>query len=209
MADSSPKLMDYDAAQKLVSKYGIKPIRSQYVKSADESVKFAAGKPIVLKGLTNKALHKSKSGLIALNLYSEKMVRDSFLELSKRLAKLKPYRILVQHMVQNGREIIIGGSTDPQFGKMVLVGLGGIYVEAFRDFAMRVCPITREDARSMVQQLKSKSVVVPDEKSEKLLEELLMKTSKMFMASKASEIDLNPVILHSEGYDAVDIRILV
>ena len=209
MADSPSKLMDYDSAQKLVAKYGIKPIRSQYVKSAEEAVKFSQGKPIVLKGITGKAIHKSKSGLIALNLYNEAMVRAAFADISKKCAKLKPYKVLAQHMVQNGREIIIGGNTDKQFGKMILIGLGGIYVEAFKDFALRTCPITKDDARSMIQQLKSRAVVAPDKKSENLLEDLLLKTSKMFASSKVSEIDLNPIIIHDEGYDAVDIRIMV
>lgn len=204
----SPKLMDYEAAQKLALKYGIRPVKSQYVKSAEEAVKFSSGGSIVLKGITSKAIHKSRSGLIALDLYNEKMIVNAFSELSRKLAKLKPFKILAQHMVQNGREIIIGGKTDPQFGKMVLLGLGGIYVETFKDFALRVCPITKHDARSMIYELKSHSIIAPDGASEAELEGLLIKASRMFMESKVSEMDFNPIIMHSSGYDAVDIRLL-
>jgi succinyl-CoA synthetase beta subunit len=208
MADS-PSLMSYDAAQKLAAKYGIKPIKSQYVASADEAVRFSEGKPIALKGITPKAIHKSRNGLVSLNLYNEKMIRDSFSDLSKKLAKLKPFKILAQRMAASGTEIIIGGKVDPQFGKMLILGLGGIYVEAFRDFALRVCPITGRDAHSMISQLKSRSVVAPDKETERMLEDLLVRASKLFMGSNAAEMDFNPIIIHDAGYDAVDIRIMV
>lgn len=201
-------LFDYDKAQRLLQKYKIRSVESKYVSSADDAIKFAKGKPIVLKALTNKAIHKTKSGLLFLDLATEEEISSAFKTLSKRAAKFKPYKILAQAMVKNGVEIIIGGNTDVQFGKMVLLGLGGIYVETFKDFALRACPITRYDAQTMVAQLRSRKVVAPDTKSSKALEELLLKTSKMFSDSKMKELDLNPIILHDGTYDAVDLRML-
>ena len=163
----------------------------------------------MLKVLSQKALHKSKSGLVAVGLDSEDSVRKAFRSLQKKAAKLKPYNIIAQRMVTDGIEIIIGGNVDPQFGKMILFGLGGIYVETFKDFALRLCPITRYDAVSMLAQLRSKGIIAPDKKSREMVVDLLLKTSRMFESTRISELDLNPVILHEGTYDAVDLRMLV
>lgn len=202
------ELLDYSRAHSLLTKYGIKSVKSEYVKSAKEAVSFSKGCPIVLKALTDKALHKTKSGLIALNLATEKEITEAFASLSKRADKFKPYRMLAQRMAGSGIEIIIGGKTDQQFGKMILVGLGGIYVETFKDVAMRVCPITKHDAESMLHQLKSSGVIAPDQKAESMVADLILKTSRLFYGSKLTELDLNPIILHDGTYDAVDLRLI-
>ncbi len=200
--------MEYSKANLLLKRYGIRAVDNKYISSAEDAVKFAAGKPIVLKAISNKALHKTKSGLIQLNLNTPQDIAAAYKLLSKRAQKFRPYKIQAQHMVKNGIEIIIGGKVDGQFGQLILIGLGGIYVEIFKDFALRVCPISKYDARTMINQLKSKKVLAPDEKGEQLLESLLIKVSKMLSENNITELDLNPLILHDGTYDAVDIRIL-
>jgi succinyl-CoA synthetase beta subunit len=202
------ELMDYEKAGALLKKYGIRSIESKYVKSVQEAISFSGGKPIVLKVISGKALHKSKNKLVALNLSSPKEIESNYKELSANAKKFKPYKVLAQKMVKNGLEIIIGCNTDAQFGKMILIGLGGIYVETFKDFSLRLCPITKKDAQSMLEQLKSKSIIAPNEETSKRIEELLLKVSRMFENSKATELDLNPVIIHDNTYDAVDLRII-
>ncbi len=201
-------LLDYSYAKKMMDKYGIRSIESRYVASAEDAVKFANDDPIVLKVLSQKALHKSKSGLVVLDLSAARDITDAYKQLSNKARGLKPYRILAQRMVKGGVEIIIGGKVDAQFGKLILLGLGGIYVETFKDFALRVCPITKYDAQAMLNQLKSRKVIAPDEKTEATIISLLMKASKMFMENDVSEIDLNPIIIHDGTYDAVDLRML-
>ncbi len=203
-----PELMEYSKAYALLKKYKIRSVQSSYVSDAASAIKFANGKPIVLKAISNKALHKSKSGLIELNLSSDQEIKAAFSKLERKASKFKPYRILAQHMVKNGIEIIIGGKTDPQFGKLILLGLGGVYVEVFKDFALRVCPIQKYDASEMINQLKSKKIIAPDNKSVAMLETLLLSVSKMLENNQISELDLNPLILHDGTYDAVDLRIL-
>ena len=136
-------LLDYKKANALMARYGIKSVGSAYLKNPEDAIEFSGGKPIVLKALTQKALHKTKSGLVMLNLSGSREIRNGFTKLTKKASRYGPYTILGQHMVKGGLEIILGGNVDKQFGKMVLLGLGGIYVEAFRDFALRLCPITR------------------------------------------------------------------
>ena len=201
-------LIEYFSAEKLLKRNGIRSIQSKYVKDANAAVKFAGKDSIVLKAVSGKALHKSKSGLVVAGLNSDADIVKAFRQIERNAAKYKPYKIIAQKMVKGGIEIIVGGSEDAQFGKMILLGLGGIYVEAFKDFALRVCPITMQDAHDMVNQLRSKRVIAPDQKSEKMIAELILKVSKMYKNSDMSELDLNPVILHDGTYDAVDIRMI-
>ncbi len=203
-----PELMEYSKANLLLKKYGIRSVDNEYVSTADGAVQFAKGRPIVLKAISNKALHKSKNGLIKLNLETDEEIRSAFASLAKKAEKFRPYKIQAQHMVKNGLEIIIGGKTDSQFGKLILIGLGGIYVETFKDFALRVCPINSYDAKSMLNQLRSKSIIAPNPESERMIEELLLKVSRLLNDNDISELDLNPLILHDGTYDAVDLRIL-
>ncbi len=202
-------LMDYMEAYKLLGKYGIKALRASYVLNSGEAVKFSNGKPIVMKLISDKALHKSKSGLVKLNLSSAEDIKSAYDELVKRGQGLKPYKILVQDQVSNGTEIIIGGNTDPQFGKLILLGLGGIYVEVFKDVSVRVCPITEYDASEMIDNLKSKKIIAADDKNEEIVKNLLIKVSKFLVQNEGiTELDLNPIILHDGTYDAVDLRLM-
>lgn len=202
------QLIDYMQAQSLLTRYGIRSVDSKYVTSANDAVSFAAGSAIVLKVISDKALHKASHGLVALNLNSEETIRATYKTLETSAHDLSPYKMLAQKMVGRGIEIIIGGKTDAQFGKMLLIGLGGTYVETFKDFALRVCPIGKKDAKEMLYQLKSRKMIAPDDKAESIIISLLEKTSKLFVENKMDELDLNPIMLHDGTYDAVDLRML-
>lgn len=201
-------LLDYFEGKKILDKCKIKSIESKYVNSADEAIKFSESDPIALKLISDKALHKSKSGLVKLNLRPSD-IKKAYVELEEKGAKLKPYKIIAQKMSRPGIEVIMGGRTDPQFGKLILLGLGGIYVEVFKDFALRVCPITKDDAEDMINQLKSRDVITFKGKNDKMLVQLLMDVSRLISENdRISELDLNPLIIREDGYEAVDIRIL-
>lgn len=201
-------LVEYFAAERLLKKQGIRSAESRYVRSPEDAVRFSGGGRIVLKAISGKALHKSRSGLVVAGLEGEDGIARAYRSLEKRAAQYRPYRILAQKMVGGNIEIIIGGNEDAQFGKMILLGLGGIYVEAFRDFALRVCPINMDEALLMVRQLRSRAVVAPDAARERMVAELVLKAARMYQNSKIKELDLNPVILHDGTYDAVDIRMI-
>ena len=202
-------LLEYFEAKKLLDKYGIKSIDSKYISSSQDASKFAKDSKIVLKLISGKALHKSKAGLVKLNLSGTKEITAAYNDLVKKGKPFTPYKIMAQKLASSGVEIIVGGRTDPQFGKLILLGLGGIYVEVFKDFALRVCPITKGDAQDMIDQLKSKDVVTYHGKNAKILVEILLKVSKMLSENNnISELDLNPIIMKEDSYEAVDIRIL-
>jgi succinyl-CoA synthetase beta subunit len=202
-------LMDYMKAYNLLGKYKIRALRAAYVNSAKEAVDFAKGKMIVMKLISDKALHKSKSGLVKLSLSNPKEIESAFAELTKKGNSLKPYKVLVQEQIVSGTEIIIGGNTDPQFGKLILLGLGGIYVEVFKDVSVRVCPITDYDASEMINGLKSKQIMLQDPRNEKIIKTLLIDVSNFLVKNQnIAELDLNPIILHDGTYDAVDLRLI-
>ncbi len=204
--------MDYMAACKLLGSYGIRAQRSRYARDSEDAVRFSAGNRIVIKAMSQKALHKSRSGLVALNVSGEGEIRKRFTMLEKRAAKYRPFKILVQDMVpfsEKNVEIIVGGNEDSQFGKMILLGLGGIYVEAFRDFSLRACPITRHDAESMIDDLRAKDVIAKDKAAREMVTGLLLKVSRMLSGDNGiKELDLNPIILHDGTYSPVDVRVL-
>ncbi|HUB92548.1 MAG TPA: acetate--CoA ligase family protein [Candidatus Saccharimonadales bacterium] len=202
-------LLEYFKAKSLLDKYGIRSVESRYVSSAEDAVKFSRGNKIVLKVISEKQLHKSKAGLVKLGLEEEDEIKRAYKELEAKAKRIAPYKIIAQKMAGSGIEAIIGGREDPQFGKMILIGLGGIYVEAFKDFALRTCPITEYDASEMLDQLKSRQVMTYNGESSAMLTALLLRISRMLKENPSiKELDLNPVILRKDGYDVVDIRVL-
>lgn len=202
--------MEYMQAKRLLDKYAIHSIPSKYVSSPEDALAFAGGKKIVMKLLSDKALHKSKAGLVKLNLGSKGEIESAYAELRKKGRNITPYKIIAQKMAEPGVEAIIGGKTDDQFGKVLLLGLGGIYVEAFKDTQLRLCPITKDDALDMINNLRSKDILTSGGKSLDMLVALLMKTSRLLVGNpKIKELDLNPVILRDGSYDVVDIRVLL
>lgn len=202
------QLLEYMKAAKLLEKYEIKSVRSAYVETAQQAADFAGNEAIVLKVISDRALHKSKAGLVKLDLAGEQKIKSAFSELKEKGRKVVPYKIIAQQMATGGIEIIVGGREDEQFGKLILIGLGGIYVETFKDFALRVCPITRYDAEEMVEQLKSKKVITYDGEAREMLVGMLLRVSKLMSENDIKELDLNPVIVRKNGYDVVDIRVL-
>lgn len=202
-------LLDYMQAKRLLDRYGIRSIDGEYVGSAAEAVKFSGGRGIVLKLISDKALHKSKAGLVKLALREKEEITAAFNDLVRKGAKLRPYKILAQRMSEGGIEIIMGGNVDKQFGRMLLVGLGGVYVETFKDVELRLCPINKEDARGMLADLKSSKVVTYNGAATEMLASLLVKVSRLLVENgDVSELDLNPVIVREGSYDVVDIRII-
>lgn len=202
-------LLDYLQAKKLLDSYGIRSIDSAYAGSADDAVAFSRGKGIVLKLISDKAIHKSKEGLVKLDLRGKGEITAAFNYLVKKGEKLKPYRILAQRMSGGGIEIIMGGSIDKQFGRMLLVGLGGVYVETFKDVELRLCPISKDDAKEMLADLRSGGVITYKGMATEMLASLMTKVSRLLVENPdVTELDLNPVIVREDSYDVVDIRII-
>ncbi len=223
MGSMKGKLLSYTETLNLLSSYGIPLARGEIAKSPDEASKIAEqiGFPVVLKVVSPQVVHKTEAGAVKLKLTSSEEVKKAFQEIVENVkrydSRAEIEGVLVQEMVEDGVETIIGVSRDPQFGPVILFGLGGIFVEVLRDVSLRLPPLTVYDAEEMVREIKGYRLLEGfrgrPKADVKALVELLLKVSRMVVELKDRilEMDLNPVMVRAEGLGAkvVDARIFV
>jgi acetate---CoA ligase (ADP-forming) len=210
LAAAGPVLTEAEA-KALLARYGVPRPLEAMVTSADEAVAAAAriGRPIALKVQSPDITHKTEAGAVALRVTGEVVVRDAYQRVLTGAGSAHPEAViqgvLVQAMAPPGQEMILGVTRDPDFGPMLMVGLGGIHVEVLRDVVFSPVPIGREEALSLLGELKGAALLggargAPPSDREALAE--LMATLSRFAADHGElieEIDLNPVIVHPEG----------
>ena len=173
---------------------------------------------LVMKVVSEDILHKSDAGGVKLNLRGEAALREAYDQIMTSCRAFRPSAnirgVLVTPMAKKGTEVIIGVSRDPIFGPVMMFGLGGIFVEILEDVAFRAIPLSRHDARSMVEQIKARKILEgargePAVDKEALVD-LLLKVSSMVTAYPAlAELDLNPILAYDDGYAVVDARVIV
>jgi acetate---CoA ligase (ADP-forming) len=200
--------------------YGIPVLESRVVTTADEAAAAAEelGLPVVLKVESADVVHKSDVGGVVVNLGTAEEVRAEFDGMMARVrAKLPDARLdgaLIQPFVRGGRETIIGGTTDPTFGPLLMFGLGGIYVEALQDVSFRVSPVSDEDAREMVRAIRGYKVLEgfrgePPVDQATLIEMIQRVSQLMAENPEIEELDINPFLIKQHGGVALDARIRV
>jgi len=205
-------------AKELCRNFGLSVGDWRVVKDS-EGVKDAVaefGFPLVMKIVSPDVLHKSDVGGVILNIDSEERAMRSF-ERIREIADKGGYRlegILVERMAQQGIETIIGAKRDQQFGPVLMFGLGGIFVEVYKDVSFRVAPVSKDDALDMISELKAYPVLkgIRGRKPSDIdsLAEAIIKVSDIMMRiPQITEIDLNPTIAYDVGYKIVDARILL
>jgi len=204
--------MEYVDAVALIKKYDIDFTEGSVVRSVDEALK-AAEYPVALKIMSDEISHKSDKGCVKLNVKDEDSLKKAYSEIMSNAGSAKVEGVLVQRMAKPGLELIVGGRRDEQFGPVVLFGLGGIFVEVFKDFSLRVCPIDRNDALEMISEMKAYPLLTGARGTKPVdieaIADLLQKASKLLYENKhINEMDLNPVIAYEKGYCAVDLRVL-
>ncbi|MBU0662209.1 MAG: acetate--CoA ligase family protein [Candidatus Diapherotrites archaeon] len=204
--------LDVVKSAQLARKYGIKFAKARHAKTAVElasAVKYT-GFPCAIKLVSAELTHKTDVGGIALGVKG----REEALSHFKKMSKLRGFEgVLVQQMA-SGTEIIIGGKRDPQFGPTVLFGLGGIFVEVFKDFSLGVCPLTRTDAKRMVRSVKGYKLLTGFRGAKKAdlasVENAILAVAKLMQKeSQIQELDLNPLFATEKGVLAVDARVVV
>jgi len=195
----------------LVKKHGVK-FAEQDEATTEKDLEKAiekTGFPIAMKLVSSTITHKTDVGGVKINI---KTISEAKKEFSK-MKKLGGFeKVIVQKMVR-GTEIIIGGKRDVQFGPTVLVGLGGIYVEIFKDFSIGICPLSKRNAKEMIKELKAYPLLkgIRGKKGINIsaLEDEVVKVSKLMMKEKnIIELDLNPLIATDKEILAVDARII-
>jgi len=203
--------------RELLEAYGIPFVAARHVSSAAEAITFGieTGYPIVLKGDSPSIVHKTEHKAVRLDLRNGDQAGAAFLELKKSLQAVDPEsRILAQQMIQGGREVILGAFRDPQFGPLLMFGLGGVYVEVLKDVAFRVLPITDAEAAVMIRSIRGFPLLsgVRGEAAVDLetLEELMLRVSRMMCDQpRIDALDINPFIVRGPGEPslAVDVRV--
>jgi acetate---CoA ligase (ADP-forming) subunit alpha len=207
-------------AKRLIGALGIAVAIPDHARTADEAVAAASrqGYPVVLKVLSPEVSHKSEVGGVALGLKSEREVRDAFERIRRSLAERAPGAqfdgVAVDAMARPGVELIIGIIRDDRFGPLVIVGLGGIFVEVFSDTAMRLAPIDRREARSMLEELRGGAILRGVRGAHAIdfeaVADLLAKLSEFAAAHpEVKELDLNPVVAYDDGLAVLDARIML
>jgi acyl-CoA synthetase (NDP forming) len=207
-------------SKELLRAAGIPVTDARLTKSANEAATVAAelGFPVVLKIVSSEIAHKSDVGGVALGLASASAVRKGYAEMLERVGaaapKAKIEGISVQRQAAPGTEVIIGATTDPQFGPVMMFGLGGVFVEVLKDVAFRIVPLARRDAHQMIREINGFPILqgVRGQKGAdvKALEQLVLDISKfVWKHREIAELDLNPVFAYPDGAIAVDARIVL
>ena len=220
-ADGRLQIGDAEARD-ILEAYRIPIPASRLCASADEAVAFAEeiGYPVVMKIASPDILHKTDIGGVRLNVSSATEVRDSFDLMTFRALRHMPdatiWGCLVQQQVRGGKEIILGMNRDPQFGPLVMFGLGGIYVEVLKDVAFRVAPFSRDEANAMMREIRSFNLLrgvrgQPPSDIGACVDTLLKLSQLVTDFPEIVEMDINPLMVFEEGRGVmgIDMRLVL
>jgi acetyl coenzyme A synthetase (ADP forming)-like protein len=209
-------------SREIMEAYGLRIPRSILAANAEEAVAAAEsiGYPVVMKIASPDILHKSDIGGVRLNIRSADQVRDFYdlhiYRAERYMADARIWGVLVQEMAASGKETIIGVNRDPQFGPLLMFGLGGIYVEVLKDVTFRIAPVSQREAREMINEIRSYHLLrgVRGEKPSDLdaIVDTILRVSQMVTDfPEIVEMDINPLTVYEEGKGAlaVDMRFVL
>lgn len=214
----NPRVITEDSSKEILSEYGIKVPKYALVTNSDEAVQKSKeiGFPLVAKIVSPDILHKTDVGGVKVGLNSEDEVKKAFDDMFNRLKeKFDVKGVLLEKMVPKGVELIVGLQNDSQFGPSIMVGLGGIYTELFKDVSFRVLPVTKNEAAKMLESLRGKDILKGFRGSTPvdldMLSEAIVNigTLGVDMAGKYESIDFNPVVVYPDSYYVVDAKIIL
>lgn len=209
-------------AVEVLTHYGI-PVAQSIQATRVDQVQAAAeriGYPVAIKVISEHISHKSDVGGVQLNLRNGPAVVEAFEDMTERIQRAYPDAridgVLVQPMATGGRELILGGRQDAQFGPVVLVGMGGVFVEIFEEVSLRVAPIPRREALAMVEELRGAPILMgarghKRSDIEAVVDAILRLCQLLCDFPQILELDINPLrVFHErDGCQALDARIIL
>jgi 3-hydroxypropionyl-CoA synthetase (ADP-forming) len=212
------KVITEDLAKQVLRECDVRvpPYRLATNETEAESMAGQLGFPLVAKIVSPQILHKTDVQGVKVGLLNQAQAREAFVDMHDRLSKQHNVKgMLLEKMVPSGVELIAGLQNDPQFGPIIMAGIGGIYTEIFKDVAFRVLPITKADALSMIEELHGKTILegfrgaAPVSKD--MIAEAFVNIGNLGtdMASYYESIDFNPVICYEHDYYVVDAKIIL
>ena len=202
--------------------YGIRVCKSGFAKSEDEAVTIAdsIGYPVVMKMTSKTTSHKTDVGGVRVNIQSAEQLRAEYQDLISKLEAKGLLEglegVIIQEMVKGNREMVCGIATDPQYGPMMMFGLGGVFIEVMKDVTFRIAPLTDIDAKEMIKSVKAYKLLegargtTPAQMEQ--IEETLLRLSQLVNDFKfIDELDINPLLISEKTGEgiAVDGRIKV
>lgn len=212
-------LMEHEAKE-VCQEYNISVTKFKLARNLEEAVKFAEeiGYPVVLKIVSPSVIHKSEVGGVLLDLNTSIGVEKGYRAILANVKKLRPDSqvegILVQEMAPSSVEVIVGAIKDDQFGQSIMFGIGGIFVEVLDDVVFRIAPVTKQEAESMITEIKAYKVLKgyrnQPPSDTKAIAEIISNTSKLVTDyEEIKELDLNPIMVYEKGAKTVDARIIL
>ena len=213
-----PRVITEESSKEILGDYGIKVPKYALVTNSDEAVQKSKeiGFPLVAKIVSPDILHKTDVGGVKVGLSSEEEVKQAFDDMFNRLKeKFDVKGVLLEKMVPKGVELIVGLQNDSQFGPSIMVGLGGIYTELFKDVSFRVLPVSKSEATRMLESLRGKDILKGFRGSKPIdldmLSEAIVNIGILGvdMAGKYESIDFNPVVVYPDSYYVVDAKIIL
>ncbi|MBM2832662.1 MAG: acetyltransferase, partial [Dehalococcoidia bacterium] len=217
-----PFWLDADAVAALLGAYGIRMVKAKAAVSAEKAADVAdeIGYPVAVKLLSDTIVHKTEVGGVILGVSSREGIASAYRQIAQRLTSLgrigEMQGVMVQEMVSEGVEVIVGMTQDASVGPLLMFGLGGVHAELFKDVVFRIHPLTDIDAAEMVRAVKAYQLLQgwrgTNPSDIKSLEELLLRVSALVEdMPQVVELDLNPVMSleQGKGYVVADARIRV
>ena len=207
-------------AKQIVREAGIMVTETRLADSQKEAIAISKeiGYPVVLKIASPDITHKSDAGGVKAGLLDAKEVKKAYEDImasvTRNVSKARIHGVTVQPMARPGVEVIIGVFKDPQFGPVIMFGLGGIFVEVLKDVAFRLIPIIKWDAAEMIEEIKGKALLNgyrgQEPADKEALADVLLKISALVEKTpEIKELDLNPVFAYRDSAIAVDARIVL
>lgn len=206
---------------KVLEAYGIPAPSYGKAETAEEALEIAdrIGYPVSMKIVSPDIVHKTDVGCVKLNVRREE-VKETFFVIMHRAEKYTSARriegILVQQMIEGGKEVIVGMKRDMHFGPLIMFGLGGIYVEVFKDVSFRIAPLSKDDAIEMIKSVKAYRILrgvrgEPMSDIDSLVDVLLRFSQISMDFPEILEADLNPIKVfeHGKGCYAIDFKMIM
>lgn len=214
-AESELRSVSGDQARNLAMENGVRFPFWCLATNPDSAVETARtiGEPVVLKTAAADIVHKSDAGCVRLNLSTEREVRKAWSEIvgnASRAGSTTPDHVIVEQAEKGIAEFVIGLKRSEIFGPVIMVGVGGIWVEVMRDYALRLCPVSKDEASAMLTDLRAFPVLAGGRNQESCdldaLADMIVMVSRLGAEREdIHELDLNPVIAMKSGHGAVSV----
>ena len=217
---SGRKIALPDEALAMVKLFGIDVPDYAFVKSAEEAVGVSKGIgfPLVMKIASQDVLHKSDVGGVVVNLKNVEEVKRNYNKVLDNMKRIVPDAriggVLIQKQIPEATHLIVGGVCDDQFGPAIMFGLGGVFVELYKDVSFRIAPVTETGALEMIKEIKAYPVLSGYRGSNKLdieqVTKIIVNISVLITnISTIKEIELNPLFAYEKSAKAVDARVIL